>query len=133
MNVSGPEKETLKDMFRSLGFSALNFTDSRSRFQFYDLANLWTDMKTALEAGLTLWHPATEPVTAGELYSYLTGETFENELAAAPADYDFRTIHDVLFGGKNGYICDKESVLSGIRRFVEEYSKKVPVSEGGRV
>lgn len=133
VNVSGPEKETLKDMFRSLGFSALNFTDSRSRFQFYDLANLWTDMKTALEAGLTLWHPATEPVTAGELYSYLTGETFENELAAAPADYDFRTIHDVLFGGKNGYICDKESVLSGIRRFVEEYSKKVPVSEGGRV
>ena len=132
VNVTGPEKEGLKDMFRALGFSALNFTDSRSRFQFYDLKDLWADMNIALNSGITLWHPATEPVSAGELYRYLTGEDFVNELASAPADYDFRTIHDALFNGKNGYIRDKESVLAGIRNFVEEYSKQVPVSEGGK-
>ena len=66
VNVTGPEKEGLKDMFRALGFSALNFTDSRSRFQFYDLKDLWADMNIALNSGITLWHPATEPVSAGE-------------------------------------------------------------------
>lgn len=130
VNVSGPEKERLKDMFRSLGFSALNFTDSRSRFQFYNLGNMWADMNTALEAGLTLWHPATEPVSAGELYTYLTGEKFENILAAAPSDYDYRTIYDTVFGGKNGYICDKATVLREIREFVEGYSKQLPASGG---
>ncbi len=130
VNVSGQEKEKLKDMFRSLGFSALNFTDSRSRFQFYNLGNMWADMNTALDAGLTLWHPATEPVSAGELYTYLTGEQFENILDAIPSDYDYRTIYDTLFGGKNGYICDKTAVLCEIREFVEGYSKQLQASGG---
>ena len=130
VNVSDSEKKKLKDMFKELGFSALNFTDSRSRFQFYNLADLWKDMNTALDADLKLWHPATEPVSAGELYTYLTGEKFENEVASVPADYDYRTIHDTLFGGKNGYILDKDSVLSEIRRFVEESSGNDTESEG---
>ena len=126
VNVSDSEK----DMFISLGFSALNFTDSRSRFQFYNLADLWKDMNTALDADLKLWHPATEPVSAGELYTYLTGGKFENEVASVPADYDYRTIHDTLFGGKNGYIRDKESVMSDIWRFVEESLGKDTEPEG---
>ena len=132
VNVSDQEKKKLKEMFISLGFSALNFTDSRSRFQFYNLANLWDDMNTALGADLKLWHPATEPVSAGELYTYLTGGKFENEVASVPADYDYRTIHDTLFGGKNGYILDKDSVLSEIRRFVEESSGNDTESEGAK-
>lgn len=119
VNVSDGRKEMLKDVFRGLGFSALNFTDSRSRYQFYNLGNLWTDISTALDAGIKLWHPATEPVSAGELYHYLTGEEFVNELGGVPADYDYRTIHAGLFGGKNGYICDKVHVMEEIRRFVD--------------
>lgn len=120
VNVKDEEKDTLKEMFRRLGFSALNFTDSRSRYQFYDLGDLWDDIMTAMASGIKLWHPATEPVSAGELYKYLTGEAFVNELRGVPADYDFRTIHDDVFGGKNGYIHDKEFVLEAIKRFVEE-------------
>lgn len=120
VSVKDGDKAALKDMFRRIGFSALNFTDSRSRYQFYDLRNLWADIKTVLEADVRLWHPATEPVSAGELYKYLAGENFVNELADIPADYDYRTIHDGLFGGKNGYICDKGCIMSEIKKFVEE-------------
>ena len=116
--VPEEKKEALKGIFRELGFSALNFTDSRSRYQFYNLAHLWEDMNTALEAGLTLWHPATEPVGAGELYRYLTGKDFVNELGGKPADYDYRTVHASLFGGRDGYLCGKETVMEEIRRFV---------------
>ena len=113
------EKEELKKKFKKAGFSALNFTDSRSVFQFYDLRRLWADMKKALEAGITLWHPATEPVSAGEIYKYLTGDEFVNELNGMPADYDFRTCHNGIYEGKAGYICSKEEVLAGIKAFVE--------------
>ena len=119
VTVAPSEKERLKDLFRKVGFSALNFTDSRSSYQFYNLSRLWGDLKTALSAGIKLWHPATEPVTAGELYEYLTGETFVNELSGTPADYDYRTIHDGLFGGTNGYIATKKDVLESIKRFEE--------------
>ena len=119
VNVEGSDREKLKKMFLELGFSALNFTDSRSRFQFYDLAHLWDDMNTALNAGIKLWHPATEPISAGELYEYLMGKKFVNELNGVPADYDYRTVHADLFGGKNGYICDKDCVMEDIRRLVK--------------
>ena len=118
VNVKDDKREELRSIFRGLGFSALNFTDSRSRYQFYDLSCLWNDIKTALDADIRLLHPATEPVSAGELYKYLTGESFVNELPGTPADYDFRTIYAEMFGGKDGYIRNKAEVLEGIRRFV---------------
>lgn len=119
VNVSEEDKELLKAKFKALGFSALNFTDSRSVYQFYNLGHLWNDIKTALNAGITLWHPATEPLSAGEIYKYLTGEEFVNELGGIPADYDYKTIHSELYGGRNGYVCDKDAVLKDIRIFTE--------------
>ncbi|MCR5323507.1 MAG: sugar nucleotide-binding protein [Lachnospiraceae bacterium] len=117
-NISG-NRDFLKEIFKKLGFSALNFTDSRSRYQFYDLSDLWDDIKTALSAGLKLWHPATEPVSAGELYHFLTGEEFVNELPGVPADYDYKTLYCKEFGGKDGYIRTADEVKQGIKKFVE--------------
>ena len=120
--ASAADEELLKSKFRALGFSALNFTDSRSVYQFYDLGRLWGDIQTALSAGITLLHPATEPVSAGTVYEYLTGERFVNELSGTPADYDYRTIYADVFGGKNGYICSKQEVLTAIGAFVGGYT-----------
>lgn len=118
------EEKRLKDVFGELGFSALNFTDSRSVFQFYPLNRLWKDIGTALEAGLRLWNPATEPVSAAEVYHYLTGEDFVNEYSSEPAYYDYRTKYAELFGGKDGYIMTKRQVLNEIRIFVEKEEKE---------
>ena len=118
VDVKEEDKEYLKNIFRKVGFSALNFTDSRSRFQLYNLSRLWDDINTALDNNLTMWHPATEPVTAGEIYKYLTGEEFENELNGLPANYDYKTAYAEVFGGTNGYISDKETVLKEIKEFV---------------
>lgn len=121
VQVSDDERDSLKERFRNLGFSALNFTDSRSVYQFYNLANLWKDIQTALSAGITLWHPATEPVSAGDLYFYLCEKPFENHLGGVPADYDFRTIHANVFGGKDGYICSCSEIVQEIKEFVFQY------------
>ena len=114
------DKAALKTVFKELGFSALNFTDSRSVYQFYPLSRLWDDIQLALGNGVKLLHPATPPISAAELYNYLTGDTFVNELPGTPARYDYRTVYGELFGGKDGYICDKETIQSMIREFVEE-------------
>ena len=118
------EKEFLKKKFQFLGFSALNFTDSRSIYQFYPLMRLWDDIKTARKNGIKLWHPATEPVSAGELYRYLTGEEFVNELSGIPADYAYRTIWDKAFGGEQGYMMAKKEVFEEIKKFVAGEGKE---------
>lgn len=120
VKASVPEdmQEEAKEAFRALGFSALNFTDSRSTFQFYNLARLWEDLQIALENGLSILHTATEPVKACELYRKLTGEVFVNKLTGVPACYDYRSKHAALFDGTKEYLCSREEVIKDIREFV---------------
>lgn len=110
----------LREIFRKIGFSALNFTDSRGLYQYYNLANLWEDIQTALANDITLLNLAVEPVTAAEVYEYLTGERFENELPKEVPHFNYKTKYDSIWNGKNGYIRSKEEVLMDIKKFVKE-------------
>jgi hypothetical protein len=115
-NVS--EWERLKEAFRQAGFSALQFTDSRGVFQYYNLEHLWDDIEKALNEKIPKLNLAVEPVTIAELYRYLTGENFENELPKPVPHFNFKTKYDKLWNGKDGYICSKEQVLADVRRFI---------------
>ena len=120
--AAGADRAALRAFFAANDFNALSFTDSRSRYQFYPLSRLWRDICTALNAGLTLLHPATEPVSAAEIYTAVTGRCdWENHLAAAPADYDLRTRYAALFGGSGAYLCDKAEELAQIARFMADW------------
>ena len=123
VNVAEDEKQKLKDMFNQLGFSAINFTDSRGVYQFYNLARLWDDIQVCLANDIKLWHPATEPTSVSEIYRHLTGKEFVNELNGNAARYDYKTIYDKAFQGENGYIQGKEAVLKEIEEFVKRYEK----------
>ena len=122
-SVDAAEREALKGFFKKAGFSALNFTDSRARFQFYDLADLYNHIEVARGHGIRLLNLATEPCEAGELYSYIFGESFINELNGVPSDYDMRSIHANTLGGANGYFLDRASVKVRIKDFVIENIK----------
>lgn len=121
VDVEDDDRDVLKEKFRQLGFSALNFTDSRSVYQFYNLAHLWRDIQTALSFGIALWHAATEPVSTGEVYEYITGKKFVNELEGDLADYGYRTIHAAIFGGRDGYVENKATILADIKNFVKGF------------
>lgn len=116
-------KQVLKDKFKTIGFTALNFTDSRNIYQFYPLSRLWDDIQIALKNNIKLLHLATEPISASELYEYLAGGLFKNEINFAPVVYDYRTKYSQIFYGENGYIMNKTQVLEDIKRFVGEYNR----------
>jgi hypothetical protein len=109
--------EAIKTVFERIGFSALNFTDSRSMFQFYNLIRLWEHIKIAIDNDIPLLHLATEPLSAGEIHKYVMGGDFINK-TANPLHYDFRTKYAALFGGSVGYLFKKEQMLMEIKSFV---------------
>lgn len=117
-SLSNAEEQDLKQIILKTGFSALNFTDSRSIYQYYPLDRLWDDIQIALKHNIQLWHAATEPISAGELYTYLCGDAFVNELAGVPANYNYKSIHAKVFGGQEGYICGKHEIMLKIKEFV---------------
>lgn len=110
--------DELKEEFKRAGFSALNFTDSRGVFQFYNLANLMGDIETALENDIRLLNIATQPVSVAEVYSALQDGEFVNEILDRPPYYNYRSVHARTFGGHDGYFCDKAQVLRDIVGFV---------------
>jgi len=118
--VSVEEKTSLKTVFKELGFTALNFTDSRNVYQFYPLGRLWDDINIALGKGLLLFHPATAPLSAAEVYKHLTSNEFTNEISPSPFYYDYKTKYADFFGGKDGYLMTSDEVLTDIKKFVEE-------------
>ena len=112
------ERIALKRYFKSAGFSALNFTDSRAQFQFFALSKLYELIEVARGLGIRLLNAATQPCKAKELYRYVYGGSFANELDAPYPEYDMRTVYANALGGANGYLLDKESVMAEIKAFM---------------
>ncbi len=114
----GLKKNVIFDLLHN---NQIDKIDSRGIFQFYGLEDLWTDIETALSAGLKLVHLTTEPVSVAEVARLAFDREFQNEPAGAtPARYDFRTKHAAKFGREGPYLADKAEVLEAIRRFVVE-------------
>ena len=112
----------LRAFFAANDFNALAFTDARSRYQFYNLGRLWSDMEAARAADVKLLHLCTPPVSAAEVYTAVTGKTdWHNELPKPPFDYDLRSRHAALLGGIGDYLCTKQQELDDITRFMRSW------------
>ena len=119
-NLSSEEKKKLKDYFNNIGFTALNFTDSRGIYQYYNLSYLWGHIEKALENNIKILNLATEPISIQELYKYIRNADFTNHITDNIPNYNLKTKYDKIFNGNNGYIFDKKFVLEDIKKFVEE-------------
>ena len=113
----------LRAWFAAADFNALAFTDSRSRYQFYNLGRLWRDISAALAAGLTLLNLTTPPLTAAAVYEAVTGKAgWKNELAKTPFAYDLRSrFAGVLASGAQDYLCSEQQELDDIVQFMKDW------------
>jgi hypothetical protein len=98
------------------GLSALRFTHPDSRFQYYDIARLWSDIDRCEEADLRVIHLAPEPLSAGEIYWAITQRPMPATEARVHRE-DMRTRHSALWGRDDGYIENAGSVLPRIVQF----------------
>jgi hypothetical protein len=118
--ISDLERKQLKQKFHDLNFTALNFTDSRGVFQFYNLDHLWHDIEIALDNHIKKLNLATEPVSVNEIYTAVFNKPFNNEILPVAPMYDFHTIYSKHFGGLKNYIRSKEIILADIKKFIAQ-------------
>lgn len=108
--------KAVRPYFQNIGFSALNFTDSRSVFQFYNLKYLWKHINFALKNKINILNSATEPISAGELYEYIFKKKFVNELKKTPFNYNMKTKYF-----NDGYIFHKDFIIEDVREFIGKH------------
>jgi hypothetical protein len=117
------EKARLKSTLEELSFTSLVFTDHRSKFPFYDLSNLQSDIDTAIENNIKDLNIAVEPVSAEEVARECFGVEFTNVIEGRePIYYDMKTIHADKWNRHNGYMYSKEQTLLAIKTFARELS-----------
>lgn len=117
-NISIEDKKILKDFFVNYKFNALSFTDSRNIYQFYNLTNLWNDIQFAIKNNIRLLNITTEPIKISELYKYITGQNFNNNVSSEPVKYDIYSKYAPQFNQHDKYLYLKEEILDEIKLFV---------------
>lgn len=125
LEVTEVEKKKIYEYFSSADFNALRFTDSRSIYQFYNLRRLWGDIQLALDNRIKLLNIATEPVSVAEVYKYLTGNDFKNELSTPPFNYNIKSVYSNLFGGECGYLINAEAELADLKQYIDEEKQRI--------
>ncbi len=111
------ERTALDAAVTEAGLAALRFTHPDSRFQFYDMRNLWRDIQRGLKHGLTVLHLAPPPIAAGEIYRAVTGAAMTDAGARRHAE-NMRTRHAALWGETGPYIAKPTDVLTTLRDFM---------------
>lgn len=106
--------------FARQDFNSLAFTDTRSRYQFYDLRLLRGDIDRALDEGWSTLNVATEPISTAEVLMAVNGSVRENHLCGVPFDYDMRSVHFSDANGEAGYMASRDEVISSIVSFVQD-------------
>lgn len=106
-----------------LGLSAVQFTNPETRFQYYDMTRLWSDIGIALRAGLAVVHLAPEAVAAKDVFRTLTGREMPPTEARLHQE-DMRTRHAALWGREGPYIAGADDVLARLATFFA--AEKVP-------
>lgn len=117
---SKEEKALLRHFFEQAGFSALNFTDSRSEYQYFNLANLWNVICKAIDNGVRLLTIASEPIKSSELFEYIYQKPFFNKCSASYPVQHLKSMYAEVFGGKDGYLYSKQELLEDIKHFITE-------------
>lgn len=93
-------------------------------FQYYNLARIAADVRTAVRHKLPVVNLATEPVETGELAREVFGRELPSRRGLA-ARYDFRSKHADLFGGADGYLAGRDEVLRELKAFAAAYPARL--------
>lgn len=116
LDASGA-RSSLEGAIGAAGLAAVQFTNPASRFQYYDIGQLWSDIQRALAARLTVVHLAPEPVAAGDIHAAVTGSTMPDTGARFHQE-DMRTAHAHLWNRTDRYIANSDEVIAGIKAYI---------------
>lgn len=106
-------------IFDFLNDNNLQAIDSRGRFQFYPMVNLWYDIQTALNAGLKLIHLTAAPLSIAEVAQKGFGKAFSNKVSSPVAHYDMQTKYAQLFGVSGRYQYSVRETIQAVRSYAQ--------------
>jgi len=117
----GLKKNIIYDFINNNNIEQIN---PKGIFQFYCLDHLSRDIETAIKNELKLINISSEPTSVKEIAQLCLGYEFNNDMDAAGIKYDYKSCYADLFGGNNGYLYNKEQILSDLKSYLKKEKSK---------
>ena len=115
--ITNDNQNHLLNILRKAKFSALNFTNSQSNFQYYDLSNLKKDIEIALKNNIKILHLCSEKISAKLIAKKFFNIDFDNDNSQQPFDFDLKTKYAHLWNNHQHYQYSQQDILEQLRKF----------------
>jgi nucleoside-diphosphate-sugar epimerase len=116
---SGLKKNIIYDFLHNNDVEKINPNGS---FQFYSLEHLTNDINVALSNKLRVLNISSEPISVQEVAQICLGHDLEKSNLKG-IKYDYQSIYAPIFGGKHGYLYNKQQVFSDLKAYAESVVK----------
>lgn len=106
----------IKDILFSINETSLQFTNSNSRFQFYNLYNLYEDISKSIDNNINILNICSEPIPAKEIMKNIFNKEFNSDKAKL-YNYDMKSIHASKWNNSDDYLYNKDNIYSNLKDF----------------
>jgi len=118
---TGLKKNIIYDFLNDNNIEQIN---PKGIFQFYSLDHLSNDIENALKNNIKLLNISSEPTSVQEIVNICLGHELQNNMDAPGITYDYKSCYARLFGGQNGYLYNKEQVLSDLKTYIDREKQR---------
>lgn len=122
----GLKKNALFDLLEDNDVAKIN---DQGVFQWYPLARLWDDITMARNEGLPVVNLFPEPLPMTDIIATCFPGARTGSDPASAVHYRVGTRHAECFGGRDGYVMDRERCLAAIAAFVADWPRHAPRTE----
>jgi len=122
--VFGPglKKNVIYDLLHDKGLDTIN---PASRFQYYNISNLWRDLQRAEKANIDIVNLVSPPLGTEEIIECFFPAAVVGRRPAGEVHYDVRTVHSGPFGGPPGYVAERNLLLTEMGAFIAGEQKRL--------
>lgn len=115
--IKDSAREQIIKILNIANFTALNFTNSESFYQFYSLNNLWKDINIAIENNIKELNICSEPLQASDIAKKFFNIDLTNDNGQVPFNYDMHTKYAGLWNKTGNYQYSKNDILAELEKF----------------
>ncbi|TKZ30179.1 NAD(P)-dependent oxidoreductase [Brachyspira catarrhinii] len=109
-------RSRIKDILFSINETSLQFTNSNSRFQFYNLDNLYKDILKSIDNNINILNICSEPISAKEIMKNIFNKDFDSDKAKL-YDYNMKSIYASKWNNSDNYLYNKDNIYSDLKDF----------------
>ncbi len=113
----GLKKNVIFDLINN---NCLEMINPESRFQYYDLRDLWQDIGTMLKTEIKLVNLVTDPIMTSEILDNFFKSKQVGEKKSKTASYDLKSMHANIYGHAGNYIKSKQTIMEKLATYLKE-------------